>query len=522
MLLVVSPRCFPVPDRSAGTMDVMQVQLFAAVVSESSPPYTAKKLSQDSAPIVTSTVAGGTPMPKSRPASSSPAVKPKNPKLPSRVVSQVGETPKTESVQVTSSYRDSRAPAVSAEKPVDGFLDSIKSGIKIPEPMVPAASLPQASKLIKASDLLAVFPPPVESSETGEHVRTFVKEAKEALKEVPLPTPLEQSEPVREMPKLAKLDMSGVAGASEATEQVRHAVKEAKEALKEVPLPTPLEQSEPVREMPKLAKLDMSGVAGASEATEQVRHAVKEAKEVLKEVPLPTPLEQSEPVREMPKLAKLDMSGVAGASEATEQVRHAVKEAKEVLKEVPLPTPLEQSEPVREMPKLAKLDMSGVAGASEATEQVRHAVKEAKEALKEVPLPAPLEHPIPVDPPLTRSVANRSGDSAKLPQHESDEQRDKVIEYMGLMKSVIDRNWHWQGDNDVELRVWVSFRVNRHGHVVVRKGRKVEIEKTSGNLIFDRAAIRAVEQLKRLPPFPEAIQREFLDVRIALAKVKAS
>ncbi len=48
------------------------------------------------------------------------------------------------------------------------------------------------------------------------------------------------------------------------------------------------------------------------------------------------------------------------------------------------------------------------------------------------------------------------------------------------------------------------------------------IAQTSGNQIFDRAAIRAVRQLKRLPRFPVNIQREFLDVEMYFSKVRAS
>ena len=82
---------------------------------------------------------------------------------------------------------------------------------------------------------------------------------------------------------------------------------------------------------------------------------------------------------------------------------------------------------------------------------------------------------------------------------------------------VIDRNWHWQGNNDLALRVAVSFRLFSDGRAA-----RVAISQTSGNQIFDRAAIREVKQLKRLPPFPRDFKREFLDVVMEFSKVRAS
>ena len=90
-------------------------------------------------------------------------------------------------------------------------------------------------------------------------------------------------------------------------------------------------------------------------------------------------------------------------------------------------------------------------------------------------------------------------------------------EYSNRVKTVIDRNWHWQGNNNLELRVSVRFRIYPDGRAT-----RVAIAKTSGNQIFDRAAIRAVKQLKRLPRFPADIQREFLDVEMNFSKVRAS
>jgi TonB family protein len=101
---------------------------------------------------------------------------------------------------------------------------------------------------------------------------------------------------------------------------------------------------------------------------------------------------------------------------------------------------------------------------------------------------------------------------------QQDAQWEKAFaEYASRVKMVIDRNWHWQGNNDLALSVSVSFRIYPDGRAT-----RVAISDTSGNEIFDRAAIRAVRQLKKLPRFPADIQKKFLDVVMAFSKVRAS
>ena len=593
MMLLVSPRWFPVPDTSASTMDAIEVQLFSAIVSGAAPAEhvlpPATEVAEDVLPSAADqTRRAEAPKPKPKPASPPPATEsatekavvssvppPPEPVQPAKAEISIEPPPestvttpkaqpdivvppKPEPIQAAkvtpAPVPDQKSPRVSVRQSVNTLLDSLKAGMHVPEPMVPAAPLPEAPKLAKLSDLPAVLPKTMPSPKTSERLQKTVQEA---LENVAVPAPLKRLVPIREAPKLAELGdveerLPEAASSSAAKERVDAAVKDA---LKGVSIPLPLEPVASSREAPKLAKLaeipDVLPEAVTSrEAQERVRAVVKDT---LKDLSIPSPVGPSVSPREAPKLAKLaeipDVLPEAVTSrEAQERVRAVVKDT---LKDLSIPSPLEQ--PVPAPRKLAELPAgSAVVPPRESAEPARtkeqlHAT--VTKALEKVEIPSPMADSEPLDvaslPPSATpspsvyselkvirerndamaeervaehqraSDANLSGSSSAMP--EAARWEKAFAKYASRVKTVIDRNWHWQGNNQLELRVSVSFRISPDGRAT-----RVVIAKTSGNQIFDRAAIRAVRQLKRLPRFPADIQRKFLDVEMEFSKVSAS
>jgi TonB family protein len=277
------------------------------------------------------------------------------------------------------------------------------------------------------------------------------------------------------------------------------------DTLKDISIPSPVGPSASTRTAPKLAELadipEVRPKAGTSPATrERVREVVKEAlKEVavlspLKQlVPVPAPLKLAEPPKGPAVLPKREL---ANAARTKEQVQAAVTRA---LEEIEIPAPMADSDPldVVSLPPSASLAPSVYSELK--------VIRERNDAMAEEQV-------------TERQGASDTDSSDSPPMMQQAAQWEKAFaEYASRVKMVIDRNWHWQGNNNLELRVSVRFRISSDG-----RASRVAIAKTSGNQVFDRAAIRAVKQLKRLPRFPADIQREFLDVEMDFSKVRAS
>lgn len=81
--------------------------------------------------------------------------------------------------------------------------------------------------------------------------------------------------------------------------------------------------------------------------------------------------------------------------------------------------------------------------------------------------------------------------------------------YLTLVDRKIDENWVPLGaSGSPETVVVVRFRVLRSGQV-----RNVELETSSGSASVDTSALRAVRQSIPLPPFPNLLTEEYLDLR---------
>ncbi len=58
----------------------------------------------------------------------------------------------------------------------------------------------------------------------------------------------------------------------------------------------------------------------------------------------------------------------------------------------------------------------------------------------------------------------------------------------------------------------LGLQIHRNGAIT-----KIVIEKPSGNALFDEFAVRAVKKSTPLPPFPEELREDRLEVTIGLS-----
>ena len=205
----------------------------------------------------------------------------------------------------------------------------------------------------------------------------------------------------------------------------------------------PLEPSASTPKEPKLTKLpeipEVLPEAISSPATqERIREVVREA---LKDSSIPSPLEQPIPVplklAELPAdPAVLSTRESVELARAKEQLRTTVTKALEKLE---IPSPMADSEPldVASLPPSAPL---------------------APSVYSELKVIAERNDAMPEERVAERQRASDTDSSGSPPTMQQDAQWKKAFaEYAGRVKMVIDRNWYWQGNNNLELRVSVRF-----------------------------------------------------------------
>lgn len=84
--------------------------------------------------------------------------------------------------------------------------------------------------------------------------------------------------------------------------------------------------------------------------------------------------------------------------------------------------------------------------------------------------------------------------------------------YITNIRRKIAAYWRVQGESSQEKFCVVYFRIQRNGLVV-----SPSIETSSGNLVFDQAALRAVHQASPLPALPPAYADDELGVHFSFA-----
>jgi protein TonB len=148
---------------------------------------------------------------------------------------------------------------------------------------------------------------------------------------------------------------------------------------------------------------------------------------------------------------------------------------------------------------------------------------------EEEEMPPPPEKPKPRDKPKPK-VAKKTIPSTEIQKTAEPEQTQDTGEpvvtgdmvlgqdfpfayYLSTMKRKIAALWRVPGTSPAEPRhCRVYFRVARDGSI-----QSPSIETSSGNFLFDQAALRAVVQASPLPPLPGGFADDYLGVHFSFA-----
>jgi TonB family protein len=84
--------------------------------------------------------------------------------------------------------------------------------------------------------------------------------------------------------------------------------------------------------------------------------------------------------------------------------------------------------------------------------------------------------------------------------------------YLATVKRKIATNWQVPGTSRESIHCRVYFRIMRSGSID-----SPTVETSSGNFLFDQAALRAVIQASPLPPMPGGFSDEYLGVHFSFA-----
>jgi TonB family protein len=84
--------------------------------------------------------------------------------------------------------------------------------------------------------------------------------------------------------------------------------------------------------------------------------------------------------------------------------------------------------------------------------------------------------------------------------------------YIATVRRKIATNWQGPGGSSEAIHCRVYFRVSRSGAID-----GASVESSSGNFLFDQAALRAVVQANPLPPLPGGFPDSYLGVHFSFA-----
>lgn len=74
-------------------------------------------------------------------------------------------------------------------------------------------------------------------------------------------------------------------------------------------------------------------------------------------------------------------------------------------------------------------------------------------------------------------------------------------DYLSLVRTMIMQNWIYPDKTDKDLETIIAIRIQKDGRVSI-----IGIEKSSGNRLFDRSALSAINSLSLLPKPPDGIE----------------
>jgi TonB family protein len=129
--------------------------------------------------------------------------------------------------------------------------------------------------------------------------------------------------------------------------------------------------------------------------------------------------------------------------------------------------------------------------------------KKAPPAKKnEVKKEEPVQNPV--------QTAAPAGEVQPSSQITLDQARFPYGYYLNIVRKSVRRNWQYSNEYE-NLKAVVYFRIERGGDV-----EKTEIEKSSGDPLFDQLALRAVKLSSPFPPLPEGYSDDYLGVHFEL------
>jgi protein TonB len=88
--------------------------------------------------------------------------------------------------------------------------------------------------------------------------------------------------------------------------------------------------------------------------------------------------------------------------------------------------------------------------------------------------------------------------------------------YLGMILAKISQHWRnpYQG-GEQQIRATIYFKIDRQGNLL-----EANLEKSSGDALFDQAGLRAVYQAKNFPPVPPEMKLPVLGVHFEFEYVK--
>jgi colicin import membrane protein len=80
---------------------------------------------------------------------------------------------------------------------------------------------------------------------------------------------------------------------------------------------------------------------------------------------------------------------------------------------------------------------------------------------------------------------------------------DGLVSYYSLIEQTIEQGWVYPGRNISGLEAIISITINKDGEIIIQ-----EIKKSSGDVLYDRSAIKAITNASPLPPPPEGFDTD--------------
>ena len=123
---------------------------------------------------------------------------------------------------------------------------------------------------------------------------------------------------------------------------------------------------------------------------------------------------------------------------------------------------------------------------------------------------------LPVEPEATSQPA--SGGIPGATGLRVDDPDFNFIYYLNIIRNRIQEHWrppYSSADSPYSQQVMIAFKITRSGKIS-----DVRIEQSSGNFLFDQAALRALYETATLPPLPSEYGGKELNVHIEFETLK--